>query len=93
VLRFLLARRYPVSGITIIRFATIEMMLMATEREEATQTFVVESVGCGLAWPRLLIRMVWNSTPFEASSNKLPLFGQGSKDSPSSKVCPRNYQN
>jgi hypothetical protein len=43
---------------TIIRFATIEMTLRATEREEAMKTVVaVVVVGFGPAWPRLLIEL------------------------------------
>jgi hypothetical protein len=71
-----LAGRYPVSGMTLIRFTTIEMTLINRAREEAMKTVVVVSVvGCGPAWPRLLIRVVLNNTPFETSSNKLRLFG------------------
>ena len=71
----LLAGRYPVSGMMLIRFTPMEMPLTTTSaREEAMKTVVVVSVvGSGPAWPRLLIRVVRNSTSAKTSSNKLRL--------------------
>jgi hypothetical protein len=67
-------------------------MAITAEREEAMTTVVVV-VGCGPAWPRLLIlSCLSNNMPFETASNKLHLF-EKARGLPSSKVCPRNGQN